>query len=872
MHWLLYFTLIMMRCGDIEVNPGPSSVTEEEFLRLAQLIPPRYYKDVGIHLGIPDAELDHIIVQHSSDYKDALMSVFIRWRNEQRPDEDIRALLAEGLEKSDLGGLSKEVLAGNGIQRRPGEPMVIPGLETQELSPDLIKRCKDDLQFKYRTNFCMIRADPLDPNSIVPFKEMYTNLFLEKENKNEKSQIEYKDLFNLKVNGKFPKRIMVQGEAGAGKTTFLAKIAWDWMNDSPDLSKFVWLLLIRLREAKRYTIGRIVKSYLSKDNPAAACQITAYIRSNPDKVFIACDGLDEFSGKIIQDTETKQELEGAQPEAKVGFETSPATANSLARGDIVVEDVLRSEEVRDCLVMVTSRPWKANKIRWNNNLRPLYTFIYVEGFSRENAKVYIRNYFKDTEATADEFIQLFESNDIISENMAPYPIYISMLCHMWGEIGDAKKEELKYLQTFSEIFREVFEFLKVRYVQKEVTDLSSPLFNTRRFEVEKLMEPIAEVAFSGLQSNNLLFNEEDLGQIPDSLKTACNVGVLTQEKKLSSIHDRSSAFLQSTTFFPHKLFQEYMAAVYLASLYDSNLIEFKRLFEEVLLPRKEEFKYLLFFTVSRDRNIAEYTTTCLLRQYTLKQYDDPWQAMNFLVDVAFESQDEDTIAFLRNSVSSKLIINAENAHTVAGYAYTGIYSKAIKIDFGTFGSRYGPGISNEVALMVCSAPSLTKVKLWGIFHPTFYDTLAQEGRKTKVHTFEIRNFQPLSSASSHQLAEAICSLPDLENLTLKGDGYQEEFYSHLNAKASTLKVHTLQIMMDKGLSSASECHLVEALRSLPNLINLELTAVGDQKEFCRHLVEQAPFFRINEGKFKLNGKLHRDLDSFVESLTLLMEK
>nr|XP_054760831.1 uncharacterized protein LOC129267112 [Lytechinus pictus] len=119
MHWLLYFTLILMKCGDIEVNPGPSSVTEGEFLRLAQLIPPGYYKDVGIHLGIPDAVLDHIIVQHSSDYKDALMSVFIRWRDEQRPDEDIRALLAEGLEKSDLGGLSKEVLAGNGIQKRP---------------------------------------------------------------------------------------------------------------------------------------------------------------------------------------------------------------------------------------------------------------------------------------------------------------------------------------------------------------------------------------------------------------------------------------------------------------------------------------------------------------------------------------------------------------------------------------------------------------------------------------------------------------------------------------------------------------------------------------------------------------------------------
>ncbi|XP_063971368.1 uncharacterized protein LOC135158038 [Lytechinus pictus] len=836
-----------------------SSVTEEEFLRLAQQIPPRYYSDLGILLGISSAELDHIIVQHSLDYKDALMTMFTRWRDEQHPDEDIRALLAEGLEKSDLGGLSKELLAGNLIQKTTdvrqttattsraststgaadmsvpphivseeehlmlsmeigptyykrvgvnlnisivtlenikersrdncdalmtvftrwrdkqlpdtnirvllaealqksglvclsqklitgnlltkstGAPVTIPVSETKPLTPDLIKKCKDELQFKYRTDFCMIRADPLDPDSVVPFQDMYTNLFLEEEKRSKRSPLEYKDLFNLKVNGIFPKRIMIQGEAGAGKTTFVAKIAWDWINDSPDLSKFVWVLIIPLREAKRYTIGQIVKSYLSKDNPATACQITEYIRSNPEKVFIACDGLDEFSGKVVQHTESKQGSEGAQSESNdqtdgksesqmsnkreqsfdqgtnrkksrleeskqprvkqhfpsgtsrsadqtiVGSQTSPSSTSmhqrtnpksnlsSMERGYITVEDILCSDELRTCPVMVTSRPWKASEIRESSSLRNRYTFIHVEGFSRENAKVYICNYFKDTEATADEFIQLFKSNDIISENMAPYPIYISILCHMWRELDDNKKEELKAFQTFSEIFCEVFEFLKVRYVQKEIPDLTSRLFNTFRSEIEKLLKPISKVAFTGLQSNNLIFNEEDLEQYSDSLKTACKVGVLSQENKLSSIHDKSSRYLQSTFFFPHKLFQEYMAAVYLVSLYDSDCSEFKRLIEKVVLPRKEEFRYLLYFTVSQDKNIAKYITQCLLQQYTQSQGK---KEMNFLVDVAFESQDKDTNAMLRNSVSS-LSIHVVNTHTIAGYASTEIYSKAV---------------------------------------------------------------------------------------------------------------------------------------------------------------------------------------------------
>ncbi|XP_041466167.1 uncharacterized protein LOC121416767 isoform X9 [Lytechinus variegatus] len=1031
-----------------------SSVTEEEFLRLAQLIPPRYYSDLGIHLGISSAELDHIIVQHSSDYKDALMTMFTRWRDEQHPDGDIRALLAEGLEKSDLGGLSKELLAGNLIQKTTdvsqetvssraststgaadvsalshtiserellmlsteigpnyykkvginlnisfvtldkikkdtqdttdalmtvftrwrdkqlpdtnirahlaealyhsdlgflshklitgnlltkskGTPVTIPVSETKPLTPDLIKRCTDELQDKYRTDFCMIRADPLDPDSIVPFEDMYTSLFLEKEKRSKRNQLEYKDLFNLRVNGVFPKRIMIQGEAGAGKTTFLAKIAWDWINDSPDLSKFVWVLIIPLREAKRYTIGQIVKSYLSKDNPATACQITEYIRSNPEKVFIACDGLDEFSGKVVQHSETKQGSEGAQSESNdqtdrksesqmsnkreqsfdqgtnrkksrleegkqpwvmqhfpsgtsrsadqttVGSDTSPSSisihqrtnpkssVNSMERGDITVEDILCSDELHTCPVMVTSRPWKANEIRWNDSLRRLYTFIHVEGFSRENAKVYIRNYFKDTEATADEFIQLFENNDIISENMAPYPIYISMLCHMWRELDDNKKEELKSFQTFSEIFREVFEFLKVRYVQKEIPDLSSPLFNTYRSEIEKLLKPISKVAFTGLQSNNLIFNEEDLEQYSDSVETACKVGVLSQENKLSSIHDKSSRYLQSTFFFPHKLFQEYMAAVYLASLYDSDRNEFKRLIEEVVIPRKEEFRYLLYFTVSQNKNIAKYTTKCLLQQYTQSQGQTE---MNFLVDVAFESQDEDTNAMLRNSVSS-LSIHVEDTHTIAGYASTGIYSKAIIMSVGDFGSPCcGPGISKEVAVMICSAPSLRDVKLKARFHPTFYETLAREGRKAAVHTLEIENNEPLSSVSSHHLVGALCSLPNLTNLTLRGDCDQEEFCSHLNKKASTLKVHTLEIENDEPLSSASSHHLVGAVCSLPNLTNLTLRGVCDQEEFYSHLNEKAStlkgsFPQISKGNFIFNFMPQKDLQSFLQAVS-----
>nr|XP_054774337.1 uncharacterized protein LOC129282464 isoform X3 [Lytechinus pictus] len=163
---------------------------------------------------------------------------------------------------------------------------------------------------------------------------------------------------------------------------------------------------------------------------------------------------------------------------------------------------------------------------------------------------------------------------------------------------------------------------------------------------------------------------------------------------------------------------------------------------------------------------------------------------------------------------------------------------------GGFFTSYGPGISNEVALMLCSAPLLRDVRLDASFHPTFYETLAREERKATVHTLEIWNDKSLSSASSHHLVEALCSLPNLTNLTLRGV-YEEEFCSHLNEKASTLKVHTLDIWDIKSLSSASSHHLVEALCSLPNLTNLILSGVCDKEEFYSHLNEKASTLKVH---------------------------
>ena len=75
---------------------------------------------MGINLDISIAELGQI-EKDSHNTSDAFMTVFTRWRDKQPPDTDIRALLAEELERSDLGSLSGELLAGSLFLKRTGE-------------------------------------------------------------------------------------------------------------------------------------------------------------------------------------------------------------------------------------------------------------------------------------------------------------------------------------------------------------------------------------------------------------------------------------------------------------------------------------------------------------------------------------------------------------------------------------------------------------------------------------------------------------------------------------------------------------------------------------------------------------------------------
>ena len=441
----------------------------------------------------------------------------------------------------------------------------------------------------YRRYLCTIKKDPLDPNSLVDFEEIFINMVL-LEGKKQKP-LDYSKLLNLKVNGATPLRLIVQGEAGAGKTTLCAKIAWDWINGN-HFQQYEMLLVVPLRESEDLNIGDVAKAYLSDSNQIKAEQLTEYILLNPSKVFIIFDGLDEFKSDI----------------------------RCSSNKDII--KILRSDRMKSCLVLVTSRPWKADEIRWNNILGKVYNFVEIKGFSKENVSAYINKYFVNEQEKGKELIHFTDENDIISQSMAPFPLYVAMLCLMWHEMEGNKRKAVLRLQTFSQLFKEMVLFLKDHYILKDIPDLDDTSRYTQLQKVNEDLKPISKIAFEGLLDKNLSFDKNEFNDCQGAMETACKVGILSREKKLTPRlrwHESDSSRLEATVFFPHLLFQEYMAGMYLSSLQES---EYTRLIDQRIMPQKEEFRYLLYFAASQNKTVGRYIITRLLEPRELNKFTE----------------------------------------------------------------------------------------------------------------------------------------------------------------------------------------------------------------------------------------------------------
>ena len=399
-----------------------------------------------------------------------------------------------------------------------------------------VGECRDKLIRVYRTKTCKIQIKPWEKDSVADVKDIYTTVTMYKkdahgENLGERQKIilqgSVDDIFRTTVNGLLPHRIVIIAAAGKGKTTAVAKMAYDWAYcvEGSEFRKLPLLFILRLREIHPDTsLGQaIIDQLLSDVHQLRKEPLEKFIRTNQHLCWVIFDGLDEFSRNI---------KDWAKVPGNIG-------------------NILVNKDIPGCRVLVTTRP-HLEKYFDQGDLPTVYAKMEIEGFSHANSCQYIDKFFVIHRETRSKLKSYLDHNDVINE-LVSTPLFCLMVCYLW------RGECLKDIDTQSKLFDSINMFLwhhsKGRS-SKYTVDWAA-----------NVICKLGKVAFEGLlsNSNKLIFTAADFRKNPEAVEEGCELGVLSTSES-TSVKDPSikpqvkHAFIE----FYHKLAQEHAASKYLS--------------------------------------------------------------------------------------------------------------------------------------------------------------------------------------------------------------------------------------------------------------------------------------------------------------------
>ena len=322
---------------------------------------------------------------------------------------------------------------------------------------------------------------------------------------------DYTDIFMADKHYPNPRRILVYGRPGIGKTVFTQKTTFDWSQQRNEVfKKFDLVLLIRLRDVCDLNDIRAILSaseLLACDGMISVDDLYDYIRKNQEKVLLVLDGYDEYS------TGT----------------SSP------------IVDIWESRLLRDCHVIMTTRELKSGELRKHSHVQ-----FEINGFdSEDQIKTFARKVLKD-EKDVPEFVEELRGKNLL--NIAEIPLLLLMLCVLWDNKGDHAGLPKSRANIFTNFIHTLLNHMNEKQADSE------QLQNVDDYN-EKFCQ-LGKPAFNALLRDRLFLHFSEL-PVDDPLITK-----LIEAGLLQVLHVKG-LIPEKGIFFIHKSIQEFLAAFYL---------------------------------------------------------------------------------------------------------------------------------------------------------------------------------------------------------------------------------------------------------------------------------------------------------------------
>ena len=393
---------------------------------------------------------------------------------------------------------------------------------------------------------------PWDRDNTMDIDEVYVQLTLLRDDRKlagttkERLQ-DYSELFASHGHHLIPKRILVYGRPGIGKSTLTKKLAVDWSRGNKEiLNKFAVVLLIKLRDVcNTQDFCAMLKKaeLLSADNPMVFSQLCDYILRNQQKVLLILDGYDEYSAE----------------------RSSP------------VDQIWKGSQLRDCTLLVTTRPRKKDELRPGSHAQ-----FEINGFDQWQVETFAFKILLD-QTEVLKFMDFLGERDLW--DLAEIPLLLLMLVLTW-EVSDYQGPSTSRANLYNSFCQTLLD-----HVTAKASDETFRSMDEYREDLAKL----GELAWQALLNDCLYFK---LSNVPKDIRLFLDKFIdfgFLQTSNLSK-----SPRPEKLAFFLHKSVQEFLAASFLV----------------------------------RDLKNAKETFNCLSKVDSLKRFNDVFEVFRFVSELS----------------------------------------------------------------------------------------------------------------------------------------------------------------------------------------------------------------------------------------------